>query len=369
MKYDYLIVGAGPFGAVFAREMTDKGKRCLVIDKRGHTGGNCYSENIEGIEVHKYGPHIFHTDNRQVWEYMNRFAAFNNFILSPIANYDGELYNLPFNMNTFNRMWGVKTPAEARAKIESQRLKVTDPENLAEQALSLVGTDIYEKLIKGYTEKQWGRSCTELPAFIIRRLPLRFTYDNNYFNHRYQGIPIGGYTALFEKMLDGVDVELSTDYFSDKRRFDDLVAKVVYTGAIDEYFGCDLGALQYRSLRFETEMIDDDNYQGAAAVNYTDAGTPYTRIIEHKHFEFGKGNPDRTLITREYPQAWSLGAERYYPINDAANGELYAKYADLAQSEKGVIFGGRLGTYRYLDMDQVVAEALAITGREDNANG
>jgi UDP-galactopyranose mutase len=366
MKYEYLIVGAGPFGSVFAREMTDKGKRCLVIDKRGHIAGNCYTENVDGIQVHKYGPHIFHTDKKRVWEYFSRFAEFNNFILSPIANYNGELYNLPFNMNTFSKIWGVRTPSEAKAKIESQRPKIDEPRTLEEQALTLVGTDIYEKLIKGYTEKQWGCDCTELPAFIIKRLPLRFTYDNNYFNNRYQGIPIGGYTKLFENMLDGVDVELNVDYLADKVYYDAVAAKIVYTGAIDEFYGYKLGTLRYRSLRFESETIDNDNYQGVAAMNYTDSKTPYTRIIEHKHFEFGVGNPNKTVITREYPQTWEIGKERYYPINDAANDALYARYAELANSEPNVIFGGRLGTYRYLDMEQVIAEALELAERGSN---
>jgi len=363
-KYDYLIVGAGCFGAVFAHEAYSAGKRCLVIDRRDHIAGNCHSEEILGIQVHKYGPHIFHTDNKTVWEYVNKFAEFNHFILSPIANFNGELYNLPFNMNTFSKMWNITTPQEAQTRINSQRLKVTEPCNFEEQALSLVGTDIYEKLIKGYTEKQWGRSCKELPAFIIKRLPMRFIYDNNYFNHRYQGIPIGGYTKMIKRMLNGIDVDLDTDYLSDKGYFNKNAEKVVYTGAIDEYFDYRLGYLQYRSLSFETEVLPTGNYQGAAVVNYTDKQTPYTRSIEHKHFEFGNGAPDKTVVTCEFPQAWQSGMERYYPINDGANGELYAKYAELANQEINVIFGGRLGTYRYLDMDQVIAEALNLAETE-----
>lgn len=354
--YDYLIVGAGFFGAVFAREMTDLGKKCIVIDKRPHIGGNCYTESIEGINVHRYGAHIFHTSDEEVWEYVNRYARFNNFVNSPVAVYGDELYNLPFNMNTFSRLWGVRTPAEAKAKISEQiaELGIAEPHNLEEQALSLVGRDVYEKLIKGYTEKQWGRPCRELPAFIIRRLPLRFTYDNNYFNDRYQGIPEGGYTAIFEQLLDGIEVRLGTDY--DAVRDVIYAAKTVYCGCIDEFFGYCYGELAYRSVRFENEMLDTDNYQGNAVVNYTDADVPYTRIIEHKHFEFGK--QDKTVISREYPVAWSRGTEPYYPINDSVNTALYEKYAELAKTRPDVIFGGRLGQYRYYDMDKVIRAAL-----------
>jgi len=365
-KYDYLIVGAGLFGATFAHKANSAGKRCLVIDKRGHIGGNVYSYELEGIQVHKYGPHIFHTDNKTVWEFANQFSEFNNFINAPIANYNGEIYNLPFNMNTFAKMWGVNTPIEARAIINSQTApyKGKEPGNLEEQALSLAGADIYEKLIKNYTEKQWGRPCSELPAFIIKRLPLRFTFDNNYFNDRYQGIPIGGYTKMAERMLDGAELELGIDYLAEREHFSGIADKIVYTGQIDEYFGYSLGNLQYRSLDFKTETLDSDNYQGVAAVNYTDSQTPFTRCIEHKHFEFGKGNSSKTVITREYPKQWERGEEAYYPINDEANNELYAQYEALAQTESRVIFGGRLGTYRYLNMDQVIAEALACAERE-----
>ena len=364
MKYDYLIIGAGPFGTVFAHEAHKKGKRCLVIDRRSHIAGNTYTEYTEGIQVHRYGPHIFHTDNSVVWNYINKFAEFNHFIYSPIANYNGELYNLPFNMNTFHKMWGTFTPSEAQAKIDSQRLNKADVTNLEEQALSLVGSDIYEKLIKGYTEKQWGRPCNELPSFIIRRLPIRFVYDNNYFNHRYQGIPIGGYTRLFANMLDGIEVKLNTDYLSNKKYFDGIAAKYIYTGAIDEYFDYRLGYLQYRSLSFETRTLEVDNYQGVAVVNYTDAQTPYTRCIEHKHFELGSGNPGKTVITHEFPETWEPGIKRYYPINDTSNNQLYIKYANLAKLEPDVIFCGRLGTYRYLDMEQVIAEALRLAESE-----
>ena len=361
-NYDYLIVGAGLFGAVFARQAADAGKKCLVIDKRPHIAGNIYTEPVEGINVHRYGAHIFHTNNREVWNYVNRFAVFNRYTNSPVANYKGELYNLPFNMNTFNKMWGVITPAEAEAKIEAQRAAhyTAAPKNLEEQAINLVGTDIYEKLIKGYTEKQWGRPCTELPAFIIQRLPVRFTYDNNYFNALYQGIPVGGYTAMVEKMLDGIEVCLSTDYLADKAALDALAGTVVYTGPIDAYFGCRLGALQYRSVRFETQVLDCPNYQGNAVVNYTDAGTPYTRIIEHKHFEFGSTAPGtKTVISREYSAEWKPGDEPYYPVNDAANGALYARYKALAEAESKVVFGGRLGEYKYYDMDKVIESALS----------
>ncbi len=361
MKYDFLIVGAGLYGSVFARVKTDNGKKCLVIDKRDHIAGNIYSESMEGIEVHKYGPHIFHTDKENVWEFVNRFAQFNRFTYSPVANYKGELYNLPFNMNTFHAMWGVVTPQEAEEELSRQRAKYADiePSNLEEQALKLVGADIYEKLIKGYTMKQWGRPCNELPAFIIKRLPVRLTYDNNYFNHPHQGIPIGGYTKMVENMLEGVEVKLSKDYLADRKSYDSLADTVIYTGMIDEYYDYSYGALQYRSLRFETEVLDKDNYQGVAGMNFTDSETPYTRIVEHKHFEFGKGNENKTVITREYSQSWEKGMEAYYPVNDEVNAKLYEKYKDLSQKESRIRFGGRLGTYRYMDMDQVIAQALA----------
>ena len=362
MMFDYLIVGAGLFGAVFAREMTDAGRSCLVIDKREHIGGNCYTEKLEGINVHRYGAHIFHTSDEQVWDYVNRFARFNSFINSPVAVYGDEVYNLPFNMNTFSRMWGVRTPQEAKDKIAEQiaQLGIGEPHNLEQQALSLVGTDVYEKLVKGYTEKQWGRPCAELPAFIIRRLPLRFTYDNNYFTDVHQGIPVGGYTAMFERMLDGIEVRTCTDYSAVA---DQLQAKkTVYCGRIDEFFGCVYGGLSYRSLRFETEIADTDNYQGNAVVNYTSADVPYTRVIEHKHFE--NAHSDRTVITREYPQPWTEGAEPYYPVNDAHNNALYEKYAQLAAKRPDVIFGGRLGQYRYYDMDKVIRAALDAVSAE-----
>lgn len=362
--YDYLIVGAGLYGAVFAEGLTRVGKKVLVIDKREHIAGNIYTEQIENINVHKYGAHIFHTNNKKVWEYINRFAEFNRFTNSPVANFKGELYSLPFNMYTFNKMWGVITPKEAECIIENQRknTNITCPRNLEEQAISLVGTDIYEKLIKSYTEKQWGRPCTELPSFIIKRLPVRFTYDNNYFNALYQGIPIGGYTKVIENMLKGVEVRLNTNYFENKSELDAICDKIVYTGPIDEYFGYKLGALQYRSVRFETETLDTDNYQGNAVVNYTDSETPYTRIIEHKWFEFGKdafGNEiSKTVISREYSSDWNLGAEPYYPINDETNTKLYEEYKKLAENEKNVLFGGRLGEYKYYDMDTVIEVAL-----------
>ena len=364
MSYDYLIVGAGLYGAVFARELTKAGKRCLVIDRRSHIAGNIYTESVSGINVHKYGAHIFHTSDREVWDYVNQFAEFNNYVNSPVAVYHDELYNLPFNMNTFSKMWGIRTPAEAKAKIAQQvaELNITDPQNLEEQALSLVGTDVYTKLVKGYTEKQWGRDCKELPAFIIKRLPCRFTYDNNYFNDRYQGIPIGGYTALVEKLLEGAEVRLGVDYLADKAELDKLAAKVVYTGPIDAYFGYRLGALEYRSVRFETETLDLPNYQGNAVVNYTDGETPYTRIIEHKHFEFG--TQPKTVISREYSAEWKPGDEPYYPVNDEKNGALYLQYKALADAEPGVIFGGRLGEYKYYDMDKVIESALAMAARE-----
>ncbi|HIZ31705.1 MAG TPA: UDP-galactopyranose mutase [Candidatus Fournierella merdipullorum] len=357
--YDYLIVGAGLYGAVFAQKAMEAGKTCLVIEKRDHIAGNIYTEAVEGIQVHRYGAHIFHTNNDEVWNYVNRFATFNRYTNSPVANYKGEIYNLPFNMNTFNKMWGVITPAEAQAEIERQRAAhyVAEPKNLEEQAINLVGTDIYEKLVKHYTEKQWGRPCTELPAFIIKRLPVRFIYDNNYFNALYQGIPVGGYTAMVEKMLEGAEVKLGVDYLADKAAWDAVADKVVYTGPIDAYFGYKLGALAYRSVRFETETLDMENYQGNAVVNYTDADTPYTRIIEHKHFEFG--TQPKTVISREYSAEWKVGDEPYYPVNDEANGALYQQYKALAEGEEKVLFGGRLGEYKYYDMDKVIEAALA----------
>lgn len=357
-RYDYLIVGAGLYGAVFARELTRRGKSCLVIDRRNHVAGNIYTEKMAGINVHKYGAHIFHTSDREVWEYVNQFAEFNNYVNSPLAVYRDELYNLPFNMNTFSKMWGIRTPKEARQMIERQvaELGITEPQNLEEQALSLVGTDVYTKLIKGYTEKQWGRDCRELPAFIIRRLPCRFTYDNNYFNDRWQGIPIGGYTQMVEKMLEGADVLLQTDYFDLIREQPELAHTVVHTGCIDEFFGYRLGALKYRSVRFETEELPEENYQGNAVVNYTDREVPYTRVIEHKHFEFGK--QPTTVISREYSAEWKPGLEPYYPVNDAENSALYAQYQQLAAQQENVIFGGRLGQYRYYDMDKVIRAAM-----------
>ena len=357
-RYDYLIVGAGLYGAVFARELTRRGKSCLVIDRRNHVAGNIYTEKKAGINVHKYGAHIFHTSDREVWEYVNQFAEFNNYVNSPLAVYRDELYNLPFNMNTFSKMWGIRTPKEARQMIERQvaELGITEPQNLEEQALSLVGTDVYTKLIKGYTEKQWGRDCRELPAFIIRRLPCRFTYDNNYFNDRWQGIPIGGYTQMVEKMLEGADVLLQTDYFDLIREQPEIARTVVYTGCIDEFFGYRLGALKYRSVRFETEELPEENYQGNAVVNYTEREVPYTRVIEHKHFEFGK--QPTTVISREYSAEWKPGLEPYYPVNDAENSALYAQYQQLAAQQENVIFGGRLGQYRYYDMDKVIRAAM-----------
>ena len=364
MKYDYLIVGAGLFGAIFAERANKAGKKVLVIDKRDHIAGNIYTENVAGINVHKYGAHIFHTNDKAVWEYITQFAEFNRYTNSPVANYNGELYSLPFNMYTFNKMWGVVTPHEAKAKIAEQRAMagITEPKNLEEQAISLVGTDIYEKLVKCYTEKQWGRPCNELPAFIIRRLPVRFTFDNNYFNALYQGIPIGGYTAMVEKILEGVEVRLGVDYLENKEELDALCDRVVYTGPIDAYFGYCYGPLGYRSVRFETELLDTDNYQGNAVVNYTDGETPYTRIIEHKHFEFGTHS--KTVISREYSQEWQIGIEPYYPINDEENSALYEKYRQLAEKEDRVLFGGRLGEYRYYDMDAVIASALLYSERD-----
>ncbi len=356
--YDYLIVGAGLFGAVFAYEARKKGKKCLVMDKRAHVGGNVYTEDIEGIAVHKYGAHIFHTSNKEVWEYVQQFAEFNRYTNSPVANFHGEIYSLPFNMYTFNKMWGVVMPEEARQKINEQvrEAKIDNPKNLEEQAISLVGKDIYEKLVKGYTEKQWGRRAAELPAFIIKRLPVRFTYDNNYFNDTYQGIPIGGYTGMIEKMLEGIDVRLGVDFFENREALRAEAAKTVFTGMIDEYFDYSLGALEYRGLKFETEILETANYQGNAVVNYTDYETPYTRIIEHKHFEFG--TQPKTVVTREYPQKWVRGEEPYYPMNDDKNNGLYEKYKALADKETDVIFGGRLGQYKYYDMDDVIEAAL-----------
>lgn len=361
MKYDYLIVGAGLFGSTFAYEMTKKGKKCLVIDRRNHIGGNIYCEKINDINVHKYGAHIFHTSDKKIWDYVNQFTEFNNYINSPIANYKGELYNMPFNMNTFTKLWkDVVTPNDAMKKIEIQRQELSgEPTNLEEQAISLVGRDIYEKLVKGYTEKQWGKDCKELPAFIIKRLPVRFTYNNNYFNDRYQGIPIGGYNIIIEKMLKDCDVELNVDFLKEKEKYLPLADKILYTGMIDEYFDYSLGHLDYRTLKFETELLEDvTNYQGNAVINYTDRETPYTRIIEHKHFEFGSQKD--TVITREYPSTWQLGDEAYYPVNDDKNNSLFTKYQELATKEKNVIFGGRLGHYKYYDMDKVITSALAL---------
>ncbi|MDY2991322.1 MAG: UDP-galactopyranose mutase [Hornefia butyriciproducens] len=369
-QYDYLIVGAGLFGAVFAERAHQAGKRVLVIDRRPQVAGNVYTEKIEGIHVHRYGAHIFHTSDSRVWNYVGQFADFNRFTNSPVANYHGELYSLPFNMYTFNKMWGVVTPQEAEEEIRRQRREagITDPKNLEEQAISLVGTDIYEKLIRGYTEKQWGRPCDQLPAFIIRRLPVRYTFDNNYFNALYQGIPVGGYTRMVENMLRGVEVRLGVDYLEHKEELNGLAAAIVYTGAIDEFFGYRLGNLEYRSVRFETEVLDRENFQGNAAVNYTDRETPWTRIIEHKWFEFGRGedgNPlPKTVISREYSAEWKPGDEPYYPVNDEKNSSLYKEYRELAKNEPKVIFGGRLGEYRYYDMDQVIGAALALAEQQ-----
>ena len=357
-KYDYLIVGAGLYGSIFAYEMNKQGKKCLVIDKRNHIGGNIYTEEIERINVHKYGAHIFHTNNKEVWEYINQFCEFNNFINSPIANYKGEIYNLPFNMNTFNKLWGVRTPKEAQEKIEEQKKEygIVEPKNLEEQAISLIGKDIYEKLIKGYTEKQWGRDAKDLPSFIIKRLPVRFTYDNNYFNDRYQGIPIGGYTKIIEKMLEGIEVRLNSNFFAKREEYENIADKIVFTGMIDEYYNYCFGKLEYRSLRFETEILNEENYQGNAVVNYTEREIPYTRIIEHKHFEHGQ--QEKTIITREYPSEWKEGDEPYYPVNNERNNELYLKYKELADKEEKVIFGGRLGEYKYYDMGKVIEKVL-----------
>lgn len=355
--YDYVLVGSGLFAGVWAYMARKRGKTCLVVEKRDHLGGNIYCEDVEGIHVHKYGAHIFHTSDRRVWEFVSSLAEFNRYTNSPVANYRGEMYNLPFNMNTFSKMWGISTPGQAKAIIDGQRGGVNgEPSNLEEQAISLVGRDIYEKLVKGYTEKQWGRDCRELPAFIIKRLPVRYTYDNNYFNDRYQGIPIGGYNMIIDKLFAGCDAELGTDYLENREKYDAMGSTVVYTGTIDSYYDYRFGRLEYRSLRFETEVLDTDNYQGVAVVNYTDRETPYTRVIEHKHFEFG--TQPKTVITREYPAAWREGMEPYYPVNDARNQELYEKYAALAAREKNVIFGGRLAEYQYYDMDKVIGSAM-----------
>lgn len=362
-KYDYLVVGAGLYGAIFAREAKNAGKSVLVIDKRPNIAGNVYTEDIEGIHVHKYGAHIFHTNNKKVWNYITQYAEFNRFTNSPIANYKGEIYSMPFNMYTFNKMWGVITPEEAEAEINRQRAEITgEPQNLEEQAISLVGRDIFEKLIKGYTEKQWGRDCKDLPSFIIKRLPVRLTYDNNYFNALYQGIPMGGYTKMVENLLDGIEVLLNTEYLENKAELDILADKIVYTGPVDAYFGYSLGTLEYRSVRFENELLDQPSFQGNAAVNYTDRETPWTRIIEHKWFEFGKddhgNNLPKTVISREYSSEWKLGDEPYYPVNDEKNGALYAEYKKLADNERNIIFGGRLGEYKYYDMDTTIAAVL-----------
>lgn len=364
MKYDYLIVGSGLFGSIFAYEANKRGKKCLVIDKRNHIGGNIYCKEIEGINVHEYGAHIFHTSNKEVWNYINSFAEFNRYTNSPVAIYRDELYNLPFNMNTFNKLWGVKTPNEAKAKIEEQlaETNIVKPKNLEEQAIKLIGKDIYEKLIKGYTEKQWGTKATELPSFIINRLPVRFTYDNNYFNDTYQGIPIGGYTKIIEKMLEGIDVQLETDFFYEREKFESITDKIVFTGMIDEFYDYKFGTLEYRSLRFEHEVLNEENYQGNAVVNYTEYEIPYTRIIEHKHFEYG--TQSKTVITREYPAKWSKGDEPYYPINNDRNNNMYTKYKELADKESNIIFGGRLAQYKYYDMHHVIEEALNIVKKE-----
>lgn len=362
--YDYLIVGAGLFGSTFAFEATKRGKKCLVVDKRAHIGGNIYCENIEGINVHKYGAHIFHTDYKEIWNYVNQFVEFNRYTNSPIANYKGEIYNLPFNMNTFNKLWNVETPEQAKEKIEAQKKdsNIIEPQNLEEQAISLIGYDIYEKLIKGYTEKQWGRSALELPVFIIKRLPVRFTYDNNYFNDRYQGIPDGGYNLIIEKMLENCDIKLSTDYFKCKSELENLANKIVFTGMIDEFYDYKFGVLEYRTLRFESQILNKENLQGNAVVNYTDRETAYTRIIEHKHFEFG--NQEKTVITKEYPSEWAIGDDPYYPINDDKNNKLFYKYLEIAKRQNNVIFGGRLAEYKYYDMDDVILAALNIVKEE-----
>lgn len=364
MKYDYLIVGAGLFGSIFAYEANKRGKNCLVIDKRNHVGGNIYTKEIEGINVHEYGAHIFHTSNKKVWNYIQQFAEFNRYTNSPVAFYKDEVYNMPFNMNTFSRLWNIKTPKEAKVIIEKQRREngITEPKNLEEQAISMVGKDIYEKLVKGYTGKQWGKPCTELPSFIIKRLPVRFTYDNNYFNDLYQGIPIGGYTKIIEKMLQGIDIKLNYDFFEHREEMINSSAKIVFTGMIDQYYDYCYGELEYRSLRFETEVLDEENYQGNAVVNYTEYEVPFTRIIEHKHFEFG--TQPKTVITREYPSTWKKGDEPYYPMNDDKNNSLYEKYKELADKEGNVIFGGRLGMYKYFDMHNVIDEALKCVENE-----
>ena len=364
--YDYLIVGAGLFGSIFAYEAKKRGKNCLVIDKRPHIGGNIYTKEVEGINVHEYGAHIFHTSNHEVWEYIQQFATFNRYTNSPIARYKDEIYNMPFNMNTFNKLWGVITPEQAKKKIEQQIKEsgITDPKNLEEQAISLVGRDIYEKLVKGYTQKQWGRRCDELPSFIIKRLPVRFTYDNNYFNDLYQGIPIGGYTQIIEKMLEGIDIRLNCNYFSNRKELETIANKIVFTGMIDQYYDYCFGELEYRSLRFETEILESENYQGNAVVNYNEYEIPYTRIIEHKHFEYGETR--KTVITREYPATWKIGDEPYYPMNDEKNNYLYEKYKALADKENKVIFGGRLGMYKYYDMHHIISEALDMVGKEFN---
>lgn len=366
MSYDYLVVGSGLFGSIFANEAAKRGKKVKVIDKRNHIGGNIYTEEVEGINVHKYGAHIFHTNDKKIWDYVNSFVEFNRYTNTPVANYKGEMYNLPFNMNTFSKLWGVRTPAEAKAKIEEQKAsyKIDKPQNLEEQAISLIGPDVYEKLIKGYTEKQWGRKATELPAFIIKRLPVRYTYDNNYFNDKYQGIPTGGYTQIIEKMLDheNISVELNIDFFDKKEQYEEEFDKIVYTGMIDQYYDYKFGTLEYRSLKFETEILDEENYQGNAVINYTDAETPYTRIIEHKHFEFG--TQPKTVVTREYPANWAVGDEPYYPMNDDKNNKMFAKYKALADENPNIIFGGRLGMYKYFDMHQVIAAALTTVEKE-----
>ena len=364
-KYDYILVGSGLYSGVFAWFAKQKGKKCLVLEKRDHIGGNVYCENTEGIHVHKYGAHIFHTSNKEVWQFVNSLAEFNRYTNSPVANYKGEMYNMPFNMNTFSKMWNISTPAEAKEIIEEQKKEITgEPKNLEEQAISLVGREIYEKLVKGYTEKQWGRDCTALPAFIIKRLPVRYTYDNNYFNDLYQGIPIGGYNVIIDRLFEGCDIETGVDYLEKKEYYDGLGEKIVYTGTIDAYYKYQFGKLEYRSLRFESEVLDEENHQGVAVVNYTDRETPYTRIIEHKHFEFG--TQPKTVITREYPVTWQEGMEPYYPVNDEKNQALYQKYAKLAEKEEHVIFGGRLGEYKYYDMDKVIASAMACAKEELN---
>ncbi|RHO08721.1 UDP-galactopyranose mutase [Clostridium sp. AM22-11AC] len=364
-KYDYILVGSGLYSGVFAWFAKQKGKKCLVLEKRDHIGGNVYCENTEGIHVHKYGAHIFHTSNKEVWQFVNSLAEFNRYTNSPVANYKGEMYNMPFNMNTFSKMWNISTPAEAKKIIEEQKKEITvEPKNLEEQAISLVGREIYEKLVKGYTEKQWGRDCTALPAFIIKRLPVRYTYDNNYFNDLYQGIPIGGYNVIIDRLFEGCDIETGVDYLEKKEYYDGLGEKIVYTGTIDAYYKYQFGKLEYRSLRFESEVLGEENHQGVAVVNYTDRETPYTRIIEHKHFEFG--TQPKTVITREYPVTWQEGMEPYYPVNDEKNQALYQKYAKLAEKEEHVIFGGRLGEYKYYDMDKVIASAMACAKEELN---